>query len=96
MDIQNRNNQLTKNERNLYLLGAIIFIVLVIMTIIFGNLFSPLRLLQVRLSIVGTGLIYNLAVYLYYQRLFKKNHQNIEVKQNEIIICFNGKVLSEK
>jgi hypothetical protein len=100
MDIQDHEYQLTDREKKLYFIGVIVFAVLFLLTIILGSFFSPLMLLQVRLGLVGTGLVYNLAIYVYYQRLFKKKKINIAViekeQQNEIIICFNGRELGRR
>lgn len=96
MEIQVKENQLTYIEKKLYFLGAIGLAGLFLFTIIFGSLFSPLRLLQVRLYFVGTGLVYFLAIYFYQQRSLKKKLENLEEQQNEIIICFNGKELARK
>lgn len=96
MEIKGKENRLMDIEKKLYLLGAIGLAGLFLFTIIFGSLFSPLRLLQVRLYFVGMGLAFFLAVYFYQQRSLKKKLENLEEQQNEIIIYFNGKELARK
>lgn len=95
MKTQDRDNQITVREKKFYLTGAFIFIVGFTCTIIFGNFFSPLKLLQLRLSIVGTGLLYNLAVYIYHERTQKQTQDKRGQIEHGIIILFNGKDLEE-
>ncbi|QOY36756.1 hypothetical protein AWH56_003625 [Anaerobacillus isosaccharinicus] len=96
MNTQDRDNQLTVQEKKMYLTGAFIFIVGFTCTIFFGDFFSPLKLLQLRLSIVGTGLLYNLAVYIYHDRTQKQLQEKRGQIEHGIIILFNGKELEEK
>lgn len=95
MNTQVGDNQVTDNERKWYLTGAIIFALVFMCTILFGYLITPLKLLQLRLSIVGMGLLYNLVIYIYYERTPKQKQEKIPEKKHEIIILFNGKEVEE-
>lgn len=102
MSIQNKANQLTEREKKLYLLGAVVFAVLLFATVILASFLSPLLLLQLRLSILGIALIYYLTLYFYFTKLNKVENVIEETVQNEeitlvnnyeIIIWFNGREL---
>lgn len=60
--------QIKDKERNIYLFGTVIFAILFICTILFGNFVSPLTLLYVRLSMVGTALVFNISIFVYCRR----------------------------
>ncbi|MCT8136696.1 hypothetical protein H1D32_02380 [Anaerobacillus sp. CMMVII] len=92
-----QKDQLTATERKLYLYGAILFIGLILLTLIFGFFLSPLRLLQLRLLFVGVALIYNFSIFFFYEKLRIKTEEKIPKEtQNEIIILFNGRELARK
>lgn len=94
MDLHKRDSQFTETEVKLLLNGAVVYIVLFLSTFLFGRFVSPLELLQLRLFIVGTGAIYYLAIYFYYNvRSIKKPNHFFQEKTDEIIVYFNGREL---
>ncbi|MDQ0254851.1 cobalamin biosynthesis protein CobD/CbiB [Evansella vedderi] len=96
MDIQEKINERTNLGKKLFLYGLFGVIVLLGITFTFSHLLKPLTMLQIRLSIIGIGIVYclSISVYLHY---FINNLQTEEEipskRKNDVIIVFNGKQL---
>lgn len=90
---EGKDKQIIDREKKLYFLCATIFGGLFLMTIIFSRLFSPLKILQIRLFILAIWLVFILANHFIHQYFLSKKREKEKERRKEIIIIFNGKEL---
>lgn len=87
-----QHDEMSFKEVKLYLLGIVVIISLFLLSIIFGNVTTPLRLLQFRLTMLVVGTVYFVGVYLYYTRISKISAAMMHDRMNDVIvILLNGK-----
>ncbi|MED4015621.1 hypothetical protein ACWE42_08595 [Sutcliffiella cohnii] len=91
MSIQNKDYPLTKNEYWFYLIGSIVLASCMLFTFMLSSFYSPLILLQIRLLMIGIGIIFYLTVYIFYKLKIKVTQEELKEEINEIIIIINGK-----
>lgn len=77
-------------EKILYVFGGLLFIIAFISTMIFSSNFSPITVLQVRLSFVATALIYFITIHFYYQRIRKIEAVQINVNKNNADVFYES------
>ncbi|KRG11144.1 hypothetical protein [Lederbergia galactosidilytica] len=87
-----QHDEMSFKEIRLYLLGIAVIISLFLLSVIFGYITTPLRILQFRLTMLAIGAVYYVSVYLYFTRFSKSSSSAIQDRMNDvIIILLNGK-----
>ncbi|ADU30573.1 hypothetical protein [Evansella cellulosilytica] len=94
----NTQTEVVIKGKKLLLTGVIATLLTVIATFTFSFLLHPLTMLQIRLCIIGLGVMYCIAVVYYIYRMLDKleeNKNNEGNKNKDVIIIFNGKQLGK-
>lgn len=98
MEKQEKLDLLTHRAKLFIVIGFAVIIMFLLITLTFSHLLSPLAMLQIRLSIIGSGVAYcsGIAFYVHYKLQKRQETPVQETKSShrgDIIIMFNGREL---
>ncbi|MBU9713625.1 hypothetical protein [Evansella tamaricis] len=91
---QGKNQDINDTAKKFYLVGIPVVLFLFSITFFMSNIFTPLLILQIRLSVISLGILYSIAVYFWFQHQVNKTSQK-EIIKNDVVISFNGKELEK-